>query len=103
MEITGRLRKAEMIVFCAYIAFVVAGLALYGMVDDSPFIPAMNRHVELAAAWYAIAAGSGLALVAVVAGGLPFGLAIVKRIFTEKRRDLLMLMAVPVIALAAVV
>jgi hypothetical protein len=101
MESADRLRRPEMIVFCAYIAFVVAGMVLYGMVDDSPFIPAMNQHFELAAAWYAIAACSGVALLAVVTGGLPFGLAIVKRIFTEKRRDLLLLMAVPLIGLAA--
>src|SRR4051812_4811648 len=48
------LRTTALTVFCAYITFVVAGLAFLGMVDDSPFIPAMRDHVTLNACWLAI-------------------------------------------------
>lgn len=41
------LRTTALTVFCAYCAFIVAGLALFGMVDDSPFIPAMRDHAAL--------------------------------------------------------
>src|SRR5438477_13078075 len=99
MNTTKTLRTAEITTFCAYIAFVVAGLALYGMVDDSPFIPLMNAHIDLAAAWYVIAGGSGIALLAVVLGGLPIGFTMLRRALAARRGDLLLLLAVPVTAL----
>ncbi len=88
-------------VFCAYIAFVLVGLAFYGMVDDSPFVPLMNSHFDLELAWLTVAGGSGLALVAIVTGGLPIGLSILRRGLTTARADLLLL-AVPVLAFGVV-
>src|SRR5438067_797287 len=95
----GKLRLSLITVFCAYIGFVVAGLALYAMVDDSPFVPLMNSHLELAAAWYLIAGGSAIALLAVAVGGLPIGLTLLLRAFATRRKDLLLLLAVPIVAL----
>lgn len=97
MQNLSRLRKIEIIIFCAYIAFVVAGLYLFGMVDDSPFIPLMNTHFDLAAAWYVIAGGSVVALVAIVVGGLPIGVAVLKYALGKERKNLLLL-AVPLVA-----
>src|SRR5205814_9190718 len=95
----GKLRTSLMIVLCAYTGFVMAGLALYVMVDDSPFVPLMNTHLELAAVWYLVAGGSAIGLLAVVVGGLPIGPALLVRAFTTRRKDLLLLLAVPVVAL----
>jgi hypothetical protein len=98
MNSSSTLRRAEITVFCAYIAIVLAGLYLYGLVDDSPFIPLMNTNIELAAAWYAIEGAAMIALAAVVIGGLPIGLAVVRYSLAHDRRSLLLL-ATPVIAL----
>lgn len=95
-----RLRTVVLTVFCAYIGFVLAGLALYGLVDDSRFIPAMNSHLDIALAWYVIAGGSAIALAAAVIGGLPIGYAIIRRALQARRRDILFLLAVPLISLA---
>ena len=46
MQRLRALRTTALTVFCAYITFVVAGLAFFGMVDDSAFIPAMTRTVR---------------------------------------------------------
>src|SRR5438552_1127041 len=92
-------RTAIITVFCAYIGFVLAGLAFYEMVDDSPFAPMMGTHLDLLAAWVAVEGGSAIALLAVAVGGVPIGLMVLVRAWIAKRKDLLLLMSVPVIAL----
>lgn len=95
-------RKWAITVFCAYIAFVLAGAAFVGMVDDSPFLPMMNRQAPLMFAWLVVAAASGIALLAVVVGGLPVGLAVAWRALRVEKSNLLLL-AVPFVALGVVV
>ena len=86
MNMNGRLRAVALTVFCAYIGFVLAGLTFYLMVDDSPFVPLMGTYLELGAAWLVVAGGSAIALLAVVVGGLPIGLTILRQgIFTSLR------------------
>jgi len=96
------LRRWAIMVFCAYIGFVLAGGAFYEMVDDSPFVPLMNQHAALMLAWLAVAGASGIALLAVVVGGLPVGLAVVWRALRVERRNLVLL-AVPFVALGVLV
>src|SRR5437868_2329709 len=98
----SKLRRWAITVFCAYIGFVLAGLAFYGMVDDSPFVPLMNRNVALGLSWLVVAGASGIALLAVVIGGLPVGLAVVTRALRVERRNLVLL-AVPFVSLAALI
>jgi hypothetical protein len=100
MEMASNLsfRKWAILVFCAYIGFVLAGGAFYGMVDDSPFVPLMNKDISLMLAWLVVAGGAGIALLAIVVGGLPVGLAVVMRAIRTERRNLLLL-SVPVISL----
>lgn len=95
------LRTTALAVFCAYITFVVAGLAFYGIVDDSTFISAMDAHLPLFTCWLIIEAGAAVALIAIVAGGLPIGLATFSFALAHKRRDILKLLAVPLLALGA--
>lgn len=96
---TDRLRTTLITVFCAYIGFVFAGLAYYEMVVDSPFSFLMYDHLELLAAWLVVAGGSVAALLAVAVGGIPLGLSVLLRAWTTRRKDLLLLLAVPVIAM----
>src|SRR5438045_102426 len=102
MQSFTTLRRAEITVFCAYIAFVVAVLCFYGLVDDSPFIPLMNTDLALAAAWFTVAGGAMIALAAVVIGGVPIGYAVVRDALARNRWRLLLL-AVPVIAFCLLV
>jgi hypothetical protein len=91
-------RMAILTIFCAYIAFVLGGLGLYGSVDDSPFVSAMHDHTALAAAWNVLAAGSAVALLAVVIGGLPVALGVFRHARAVSHRNLTLL-AVPALAL----
>lgn len=105
-DITGRIlrmlqqtRRSAITVFCAWIAFVVAGLAFNQMIEDD--IGSLNSaHTAIAAAYYILMAAAVIALLAVLVGGLPIAFAVLRRAFTERRRDVLLLFAVPPISLA---
>lgn len=87
-------------VFCAYVGIVIADAAMYSLVDDSPLIGAMQTHRLLRACWYLLLAGSGLAFVAVVIGGLPIAVAVLRFAIAARRKDILLrILAVPALAL----
>ncbi|MGH2516987.1 MAG: hypothetical protein ACRDHP_15150 [Ktedonobacterales bacterium] len=92
-------RRGAITVFCAYIAFVLAGAGFNQMIEDD-----LNRlnatHPSLAVAYYVVFGGAIISLLAVLAGGLPIAFAVLRRALTERRRDILALFAVPPLALA---
>lgn len=97
MNMVNKLRTTLWMVFAGYIGFVIGGLSLYGLVDDSPAVPLMKANASISAAWKAIQIGSAISLLAVVIGGLPLALTVIRRALTSSRRDLRLLL-VPVIA-----
>jgi MFS family permease len=102
LNMVNKLRTTILIVFAAYIGFVIGGLSLYGLVDDSPAAKLMKTDTALSAAWTTIEAASVIALLAVVAGGLPLAVTVIRRALTSSRRDLRLLL-VPVFAFLALV
>jgi hypothetical protein len=105
-DATGRIlralhqpRRSAITVFCAYIAFVIAGLSYNQMIEDD--LPALDTsHPAIAAAYHVILYGSAVALLAVLAGGLPIALAVARRALVVRRKDILLLFAVPPLSLA---
>jgi hypothetical protein len=91
INMINKLRSTVLFVFAAYIAFIVAGFSLTGLVDDSQFIPLMRSNPILSASWVTIEAGSVIALLAIVIGGGPLAWAIIRRAFTSQRKDLRLL------------
>jgi hypothetical protein len=69
MNMLNKLRTAILIVFAAYIGFIVAGFALVGMADDSPMIDLTRTTPGLAAAWTAIQAGAAAAFTGIRRAG----------------------------------
>lgn len=106
LDATGRIlrmlhrpRRSAITIFCAYIVFVVAGLGFNQMIEDD--LRTLNGpHPDLAAAYYVVAIGSVVALLAVLAGGLPVTLAAIRQALATRRRDILLLFVVPPAALA---
>ena len=86
MNMLNKLRTTILMVFAAYIGFIVAGFALVGLADDSPMLLLMKTNSALAAAWTTIQVGAVLALLAVVVGGLPLALTVVRRALAGDRR-----------------
>jgi hypothetical protein len=99
INMNNKLRTAILIVFAAYIMFVVAGMGLFAFADDSPLVPLMQTDGALSAAWIAIEAGSVISLVAIVVGGAPLAWTIIHRAFTSRRKDLRLLL-VPLYSVA---
>lgn len=95
----NRARNSVLTLFCAYMAFVLAGLYFYNIVDDSPFVPAMMAHWELAIPWLVVEGTAVIALAAVCIGGFPIGLAVLRHALAARRRDLAVLLFVPVLVL----
>ena len=102
MNMVNKLRSTVLFVFAAYIAFIVAGFSLTGLVDDSQFVPLMRSNPALSASWTTIEAGSVIALFAIVIGGAPLAWTIIRRAFTSRRKDL-GLLVVPLISFLALV
>jgi len=102
MNMLNKIRTAVLIVFAAYIGFVVAGFALVGMADDSPMIALTKTNPSLTAAWVTIQTGATIGLLAVVIGGLPLAITVIRQALSDARRGLRLLL-VPAFALLALV
>jgi hypothetical protein len=101
MNMLNKIRTTILIVFAAYIGFVIAGFSLVGLADDSPMAALMKTNPALSAAWITIQAGAAVALLAVVIGGLPLAITVIRRALAGSHRGLGLLL-VPVLAFLAV-
>lgn len=99
MRMISQPRRSAIMVFCAYIAFVVAGIAYNQSIEDD--LTVLNTgHPDVAAAYYVVFGGSVVALLAVLVGGVPIALAALRRAFADRRFDIVALFAVPPVSLA---
>src|SRR5260370_19874313 len=71
-------------------------------VDDTTLAEAMRGHGALSACWNAVAAGSLVALAAVVALGLPALWAILRFAWTARRSDIVVRLGFPPCAVALI-
>ncbi|HEY5269871.1 MAG TPA: hypothetical protein VII97_06010 [Anaerolineales bacterium] len=102
MNMLNKIRTTILIVFAAYIGFVIAGFSLVGLADDSPMAALMKTNPALSATWTTIQAGAVVALLAVVIGGLPLAITVIRRALSGSHRGLGLLL-VPVFAFLALV
>ncbi len=98
MNMLNKLRTTLLIVFAAFIGYIVAGMALVGLVDDSPMIPLMRANPAPALAWTVIQLSAVGSLLAIIIGGLPISITVIRRALTVERRNLGLLL-VPVFSL----
>jgi hypothetical protein len=98
-----RLRRSETLVFCSFIAFVVAGIGFQKMTEDADKAGLMQAHFAIGASFYAVIAGAVIALLAIVAGALPIALVMLRQSLATGRRDILALLAVPPVLFIAIV
>ena len=78
-----RLLGAEITVFAAYIAFVVAGMAFAKMVEYDDFSDVTHGNTLITVAFNTLVAGAYIALLAVVIGGLPLAFAAARYAITD--------------------
>ena len=70
----NRIRRAETAVFCAWAVFVVAGLLFQKLSEYDDFTGASQTYPVIGASYVIIGVGALVALLAVLAGGLPLAL-----------------------------
>ena len=98
----SKLQNSLVLMAYAYLAAIAAGVNLYWTVDDTPLVDAMRAHAALFAWWNLVAAGSLVALAAVVALGLPALWAMLRFARTARRRDIVARLAFPPCAAALI-
>lgn len=84
--------------WCAWMLAVAAGIALYGVVDDSPFMNAMHGNLFLRLCWQGLEVGSLIAAAALALGGIPLVWSAIHYAVRDHRRDILIRLALPWIA-----
>lgn len=84
--------------WCAWMLAVAAGLALYGVVDDSPFVNAMRGDLFFRICWQGLEIGSLIAAAALALGGIPLAWSAIRYAVQVHRRDILIRLALPSLA-----
>lgn len=94
------LRRSLLAIFCAFIGFVLAGLAFQKMTEYDDFMEAARAHSIIGLSLNLVVIGAVVAFLAVLAGGLPIAVAVIKSALARKRYGPLLLLAVPILAFA---
>ena len=99
LRMLHRPRRTAIVVFCAYIAFVLAGMSYQQSIEDD--LRALNGpHPDISLAYHVVLFVAPLSLLAILVGGTPIGLVAILRALRHRRWDILALFAVPPISLA---
>jgi hypothetical protein len=102
LNMLNKLRTTILMVFASYIAFIIAGMSLVGILDDSPMVPLMQTDPAPAFAMAVIRIASVLALLAVIIGGIPLAITVIRHALASDRANIKLLL-VPVISFALLV
>jgi hypothetical protein len=96
-----RIRTSEIMIFCAFVLFGVAWLSI-GLVRDplAPWENVVRLHPEILTVFSIEQIAGGVAFLAMVAGGLPILLATLRHAIRTRRWNLLLLLCIPVVAVA---
>lgn len=85
-----KLRVSAIVVFCAFLLFALAFVALQQIVDPRALFNAVaNSHADLQIAFTTIVVSGEIAFLAVAVGGLVIFLAAIAKAIIAKRRDVL--------------
>src|SRR5690242_20079339 len=96
LNMPARLRSSEIAVFAAFIASVVAGIGFQKSSED--IMKVDGSQTTLGITYLLVEIGAVVALLAVLAGGVPIALAALRFALAHRRRDILALFAVPVVS-----
>ncbi len=94
------LRRSLLTIFCTYVSFILAGWAFQKMTEYNDFKEAAQTHTIVGLSFNLVVIGAVMALLAVLAGGLPIVVAVVRSAHARKRRGPLLLLAMPLLAFA---
>ncbi len=96
----NRMRSSAILVFCAYIAFVVVGMGFQKSTEEVVKSNVPVAHPGVGLAYDAVMVGAVVALLATLVGGLPIAFAALRRAVAARRWGIVALFAVPPVGLA---
>ena len=99
LRMVVRLRGSVLAVLWGWVGIVVAGVGFQKMTEYDDFVRAARESVWVGFSFDAVVAGAILALVSVLAGGLPVALTALQGAITEGRRDVPLLFCAPLACL----
>jgi hypothetical protein len=94
------LRRSVLTIFCTYVGFILAGWGFQKMTEYDDFQEVARTHSVVGLSFNLVVFGAVVALLAVLAGGLPIAVAVIRSALARKRRGPLFLLAVPILAFA---
>jgi hypothetical protein len=94
-----RYRWSASTIFACFVVFVVAGIGFAKNAEDVMKSSLPHTHPVLALAYNGVRVGAALALLAVLAGGIPIGLSTLSFALRHRRNDILLRLAVPLLAM----
>ncbi|GCF11655.1 hypothetical protein [Dictyobacter arantiisoli] len=94
------LRRSVLMMFCAYCIFILAGISFQKLTEDQSFAAAAQSHAVVGLMFNLVVIGSVVALLALVVGGLPIVVSMLRDAFTRRRYGILLLLVTPILALA---
>jgi hypothetical protein len=100
-QMLSTLRRSLLMIFCAYSGFIIAGIAFQKLTEYSDFVEAAQTNSAVGLSFQLVVIGAIVALLAVLAGGLPIAAAVVKDALARKRYGVLVLLATPIFAIGA--
>ncbi len=92
------LRSSLLILFCSFVGFMIAGTGFQKMTEEAAFQQATQTSNLVGLPFYLVVAGAIATLIAMIIGGLPIVIAIIKLVFVQKRYNTLAMLAVPPLA-----
>jgi len=101
--VVSKMRTSLLAVLWAWVGFVVAGVGFQKMSEYEDFVGAARENQVVGLSFEAVVAGAVVALAAVVVGGAPIALSVVRQAFAEGRKDVPLLFCVPLFSAAAFV
>lgn len=92
------LRRSVLTIFCAYVGFILAGWGFQKLTEYADFQEVAQTHGIVNLSFHLVVLGAVVALLAVLAGGLPIVIAVIKSAFERRQHGTLFLLAVPILA-----
>ena len=93
-------RATLILIFSAYIAFVLGGLGFGKLTEYDDFSEAAQAHTAISASFTVIVVGAYLTLALVLIGGLPIAYAVIKQAWQKRQWRTILLFGVPPLSLA---
>jgi hypothetical protein len=97
--LSERLRHSELAIFAAWVCFAVAGSGFAKLTEDPPFTTLRANQLVVGLAFDAVLGGAIVSLLALLAAGVPIGVAIALDALRRRLPSQLALLATPLVAI----